>query len=204
MRWNRTAALVVVVDFLLAVLLMQQAVLSLTTVQKKIVTQSISTDGVYAVTSNWSTKSDDDVDLYMQDPTGNIVYFANKDAGLMHLERDDLGIIADTVGGVTYGGNNERIVIRGFQPGEYTVNVHMYNYASTGETIVVTIKLWKLRGADMLVRTEQVSLSAQGQEETVFRFTLSRSGEITSMNTLPKRFVESAPGASSATSPGNP
>ena len=33
----------------------------------------------------------DDIDLYVQDPTGKLVWYNQKEVGLMTLERDDRG-----------------------------------------------------------------------------------------------------------------
>ena len=45
----------------------------------------------FIITMSWPKDSKDDIDLYVMDPAGNIVYFRDKDNGLMHLDRDDLG-----------------------------------------------------------------------------------------------------------------
>lgn len=56
---------------------------------------SIDTLGEYAIKVTWPPGADDDVDTYVQDPAGNVVSFSNPDAGLMHLEHDDLGRRSD-------------------------------------------------------------------------------------------------------------
>ena len=62
-----------------------------------ILVNPISEDGkvdVYAdflITVSWPKSMVDDIDVYARDPQGNIVYFGNKENGLMHLDRDDLG-----------------------------------------------------------------------------------------------------------------
>ena len=49
------------------------------------------TKAEFIITVEWPTESNDDVDSYLQDPLGNIVYFRRREDGLMHLDRDDLG-----------------------------------------------------------------------------------------------------------------
>ena len=45
----------------------------------------------------WDDYHPDDVDLIVEDPKGNVVYFQNKEDGLMHLDRDDRGTLADRI-----------------------------------------------------------------------------------------------------------
>jgi len=137
---------------------------------------------VFAVTINWKSGSNDDVDLYVRDPNMNIAYFANPSVGLMHLEHDDLGTA--TSGVESYNGgqkkvlfNGERTVLTGFIPGEYVVNVHFYTQSDPGP-IKVLVRLWSLRGEDNVLIQRTVTLYRQGDETTVFRFTLNRAGNV--------------------------
>ena len=41
------------------------------------------------ITVTWPDGSPDDVDTYVADPAGNIVWYHRREAGLMHLDRDD-------------------------------------------------------------------------------------------------------------------
>ena len=75
--------------------------------------------------------STDDIDTWVQDPAGNLVWFRAREAGLMHLDRDDRGLTNDVI--VVNGKqvvnplNQEVVTLRGIAPGEYTVNVHYYD-----------------------------------------------------------------------------
>ena len=154
----------------------------------------IETLGFYAVKAVWAKDSNDDVDLYVRDPQGHIVYFANQDAGLLHLEYDDMGTgISGTYTlpsgkKVVVHENSERTVVRGVDTGEYTVNLQMYRKDSTGP-VRVTVQLWRLRGNDTVAYERTVALSRKGQEETAFRITMRGSGDVGSFNTLPRKFV---------------
>ena len=59
---------------------------------------------------------DDDVDTYVEDPSGNLVAFMRREEGLMHLDRDDLGKRNDSVlpdyGVVEYTENRELVTLR--------------------------------------------------------------------------------------------
>ena len=86
----------------------------------------------FMVIMEWDDQSHYDVDLWMQDPVGNIVGFPNLHAGLLHLDKDDLGqsndtvFLADGTKKVIYL-NREVMTIRGIVPGEYIVNNHLYS-----------------------------------------------------------------------------
>jgi len=85
----------------------------------------------YMVVIEWNHDYNDDVDLWMKDPAGNVVSFLRKSQGLMHLEKDDLGYSND----VYVKSNKEQIIhlnrevltLRGTVEGEYQVMAHVYN-----------------------------------------------------------------------------
>ena len=78
------------------------------------------------VTVGWPDNSPDDVDTYVEDPLGNIVWYHTPQAGLMNLDRDDRGMFKDVI--VVNGKevanplNQEIVSIRGLLEGEYTGN----------------------------------------------------------------------------------
>src|SRR5690348_8497241 len=151
--------------------------------------------GQFAVTTTWRGGSNDDVDLYVRDPQGNICYFGALTIGLMTLEGDDLGTA--TTGTTTLPDgqkvvssyNGERTVLHGIVPGEYTVNVQMYQKNDPGPTSV-TVQLWSLRGNDVMEHEQKVVLTRQGDEATAFRFTLDAAGHISNINRLPAKLVQ--------------
>lgn len=165
----------------------------------KIQEQSIPTVGEFMIKVEWGSKSDDDVDTYVMDPSGNIVYFQSRERGLMHLERDDLGKRNDLVTGsdgkiTIVEKNEERVIIRGIVTGEYIVNVHMYR-KSDPEPVEVFIALLKLKGADEEITKYSVVLYSDGDEETAFRFSLNQKGEVSNINHL-KRAMTGVRGGS--------
>ena len=154
------------------------------------------TYGQYAVTIQWRSGSNNDVDLYVRDPVGNVCFFAAENIGLMQLEGDDLG--TKTSGTTTLSDgrkivvprNSERTVIRGIIAGEYTVNVHMYlrNDKLPPDTIVL-VQLWTLRGNDHVIHQQYITLHGTGDEQTAFRFRMNEVGNVTSYNRLPAHFT---------------
>lgn len=175
--------------------------LSLTQINPKSKSDSepvVETEGKYVVVMSWPDGSGDDVDLYVRDPAHRIAFFSSREAGLMHLEHDDLGSRNDTMstetGEVRLDKNEERVILRGVIPGEYVVNVHMYTKHDTGPT-PVTITLLRLRGTDAeIVKRERV-LDRDGDERTAFRFTVATDGSVvrTSITDLPAPLVGKAP-----------
>jgi len=51
----------------------------------------------FLITVFWPDNLEDDVDIYVEDPAGNLVWFKSREPGLMHLDRDDLGKRNDEV-----------------------------------------------------------------------------------------------------------
>ena len=42
----------------------------------------------YIITITWADNNPDDVDTWVEDPNGNLIWFRNREAGLVHLDRD--------------------------------------------------------------------------------------------------------------------
>ena len=86
----------------------------------------IDPDAEFIITVSWPDEHPDDIDTYVEDPQGNIVWYHIREAGLMHLDRDDRGNFKDTI--VLDGEkirnplNQETITLRGIAKGEYVVN----------------------------------------------------------------------------------
>lgn len=161
---------------------------------KQLQDANLRTEGVYAVVAEWPDTSPNDVDLYIRDPAGNIAFFSSRDVGLMHLEHDDQGAISDQVqtilGQVKIEKNEERVVIRGIIPGEYTVNVHMYSKKDDAPT-PVKIRLVRLKGGNADVIRKERTLARGGDEQTAFRFTLGLDESVSDINEMRRSFMGS-------------
>lgn len=72
---------------------------------------------------DWSKEPHIDVDSWTRNPQGGIVYFQNKEAGTVFLDRDDLGDKCITV-------CEEITSLRGLTAGEYVFNLNIYNVPS--------------------------------------------------------------------------
>jgi hypothetical protein len=151
----------------------------------------------FIITITWEKGSDDDVDSYLQDPAGNILFFNAREVGIMHLDRDDLGQRNDVIQlpngeTVLIEDNREIITLRGIVPGEYVLNVHMYS-KSDQKPVDVTITIDKINPYSAVL-SKTVQLKSNGQEETVCRFTLDPSGTVSDISYLPKRLTQNIEG----------
>ena len=57
----------------------------------------IDTKAEFLITMTWPDSHPDDVDLYAEDPVGNIVWYHVREAGFMVLDRDDRGGLNNTI-----------------------------------------------------------------------------------------------------------
>jgi hypothetical protein len=149
----------------------------------------------FRIKATWDDEKDADVDLYVADPSGELVFYKRREQGLMHLDRDDLGHSNDTTrkpdgSVIKLNHNEENVTLRGIVPGEYTVNVHMYNIRDA-RSVTVRVRIFDLKGSDHSVKEKSVSLERNGEEKTVFRFTLDADGKISRINSLPRKLATS-------------
>jgi hypothetical protein len=146
----------------------------------------------FLITLSWPEGRREDVDLYVQDPAGEMVWFRSREAGLMHLDRDDLGERNDVIevaGRQVINPLNQEIVsIRGILPGEYVVNLHLYR-GDGAQPVPATLKIEKLNPRVEQVFFGPLALIEQGDERTAARFSIGSDGRVRDVNQLPKQLV---------------
>jgi hypothetical protein len=147
------------------------------------------------ITIRWEDRHPDDVDTLVEGPKGNLVWYHNRDTGLMHLDRDDRGLFADRVvlDGVAVSNpiNQETVTVRALQAGEYVVNLLHYQ-ANYSDPLPVTVKVEKLNPSVSLVYYGTRELTGVGDEQTAVRFTIDAQGEVSGTNELPKALLTKA------------
>ena len=147
----------------------------------------------FIVTMDWPDQHPDDLDLFVQDPAGNIAWYRHREAGFMVLERDDRGGANDfiLVNGKKISSpiREEIVTIRGIVPGEYTVNVSHFQ-ATTGTAVPVTVKVQKLNPTAQVVFDNAVMVDHTGDEKTAVRFTLDDNGKVVDVNSRWKSLME--------------
>ncbi len=156
------------------------------------------------ITVTWPDDNPDDIDTYVEDPVGNVVWYHSKEAGFLHLDRDDRGNYRDTI--VINGEriqnalNQETVTLRSILPGEFVVNI--FHYVANGiDTIPVSVKVEKLNPTLQVIYYGVTNLDHRGQEETVVRFTMDAEGNITDVNDRPKSLVNAVRAAKGGATP---
>ncbi len=144
------------------------------------------------ITVTWPDNNPDDVDTYVEDPAGNIVWYNQREAGLMHLERDDRGMFKDVIlldgKEISNPLNQEIVAFRGLEDGKYVVNVVHY-IANGTAPLPVQVKVEKLNPAVKIIYYQTLQLKGTGDEQTAVRFTL-KGQDVVNVNTIPKSLVE--------------
>jgi hypothetical protein len=155
----------------------------------------VDTDAEFLITVTWPDSHPDDIDIYVEDPAGNLVWYHVKESGLMNLERDDRGNYKDVI--VVNGEriinplNQETVSIRGFIGGEYIVNIFHY-LATSPDPVEVAVKVQKVNPRVEVVFYAVLSLDHTGDEKTAVRFTVNaEDGTVTNVNTRAKGLVRS-------------
>jgi hypothetical protein len=153
----------------------------------------IDTKAEFIISMTWPDNHPDDIDLYVEDPAGNIAWFHQREAGFLVLERDDRGGANDfiVVNGrkVTSPIREETVSIRGIVPGEYTINVNHY-LATTGKAVPVSVKVEKINPSVEVVHYDTIMLDHTGQERTAVRFKIDAQGNVLDVNHRDKSLIE--------------
>ncbi len=146
----------------------------------------------FIITVSWPDMNPNDIDTYVQDPAGAMVWFRQREAGLMHLDRDDRGLAGDTINvngkDVVNPLNQEVVTIRGYAAGEYTVNASYYD-SKNGEPVEATVSVVKVNPKADVVYYGTIKLDRKGDEKTGVRFTVDPDGSVRDVNTLAKQLV---------------
>lgn len=155
-------------------------------------TGKIDIDAQYIITVSWPDNSPDDIDTWVQDPNGNIIWFRNRSSNLVHLDRDDRGMLNDSleIDGQKMDNplNQEIAAIRGVVPGEYIVNVHYYE-TETSEPVPVSVKVSKVNPVYTVAYYGVTTLESKDSEKTAVRFTITADGSVIDVNQLPANLV---------------
>lgn len=146
----------------------------------------------YLIVVTWADSNPDDIDTWIEDPRGAIAWFRNRSAGLVHLDRDDRGMLNDKIEidgkEIENPLNQEVAAIRGLVPGEYTVNLHYYETV-TDKSVDVSVRVARVNPVYKIYYNGSVNLPRKGAEVTAVRFTLTNDGSITGINQLQKQLV---------------
>ena len=147
----------------------------------------------FIITMDWPDSHPDDLDLFVQDPVGNIAWYRHREAGFLTLDRDDRGGGNDFIivnGKKILSSIREEIVtVRGIVPGEYTVNVSHFK-ATTGQPVTATVKVQKLNPIAQVIFDNNLTLDHSGDEKTALRFSLDTEGKVIDVQQRQKSLLE--------------
>ena len=153
----------------------------------------VDTKAEFLITMDWPDNHPDDLDLFVQDPIGNIVWYRHREAGFLTLDRDDRGGANDfiLVNGLKIPSpiREEIVTVRGLVPGEYTVNVSHFQ-AVTGQPVEATVKVQKLNPTAQVIFDDKVIVDHTGDEKTALRFRLDSEGKVVDVQRRPKSLLE--------------
>src|SRR5688500_14105962 len=122
----------------------------------------VDTKAEFMITVEWPDNHPDDIDTFVQDPQGHIVWFRRREADFMLLDRDNRGglnafVLVNGVK-VPTATRQELITIRGIIAGEYTVNIYHFA-AMTGQPVPVTVLVQKLNPKVTIVAKETIDMN---------------------------------------------
>jgi hypothetical protein len=147
----------------------------------------------FIITMDWPDNHPDDLDLFVQDPAGNIAWYRHREAGFLTLDRDDRGGANDFI--IVNGKKipspirEEIVTVRGIVPGEYTVNVSHFQ-ATTGQPVAASVKVQKLNPIAQVIFDNKLMLDHSGDEKTALRFRIDTEGKVIDVQQRPKSLLE--------------
>ncbi len=146
----------------------------------------------FIITLTWPDNQPDDLDIWVEDPHGEIVSYLQREAGWLHLDRDDRGSLNDTIEingqEILHPVNQEVVTMRGIISGEYVVNVYYYESVTRGP-VSATVQIDKINPVLETVFFDRVVLESQDVEKTVVRFRVSDRGEVVGVDRRPRRLT---------------
>jgi len=161
----------------------------------------------YLIVIEWDHFRNDDIDLWIKDPQGNTVSFLIKSAGVMNLEKDDLGYSNDVLEKRRNGDtslillNREVITLRGTIPGEYQVMAHVYARKITLSKSPDGEQLYRNDGTGFITaqlirinpyqeaHTIKVPYDVEGQQISLFRFRIGENNRFLGVNHNPSSII---------------
>jgi hypothetical protein len=188
---NNTSFLDLLFNFLLATtILLVIAVLHIVVENNK---ADVEVQAEYVITVTWPKQMNHDVDTWIQDPDGMILWYRSREVGVMHMDRDDRGHFNDdwtmVNGEIVYNPNQEIITFRGVKPGEWIINLHLFRKSEVAKELpfVVDFTMIKLNPQADTVFQKRIEFSKYWQQETILRIIMDSNGNIVSLEEGPKK-----------------
>ena len=137
--YNNTSFLDLLFNFLLATLIL--LVIAVLNIVEEKNQADIKTEAEFVLTLEWNKNQDNDIDVWVEDPNGDMLWYRSQDTGIIHLDRDDRGKLDDHYeNGKAIQINQEIVTFRGILPGEWCINEHFFRMGENKLIFIVDMK----------------------------------------------------------------
>jgi len=153
----------------------------------------IITPAEFIIALTWPEDSADDIDIWVRGPDMNVVGFTRKDSPLIHLDRDDRGVLEDKmeIDGkeVIIKVNREVVTVRGKMPGEYYISVHWYRKPvfkdhekdfKMYDSLPVTVEVQKINPYSIIYKQTK-NFTDEGEARNYYKFTVNADGNVSNV-----------------------
>lgn len=156
MRSNRKISNLAFVDMLLLLLIVALTMIAIPQPGE------LDPRAVGLITLEWKDESNNDVDVWIRTPDGQLVGYRNKDIGYITLVRDDTGFHSGE-------GNHESVEFYSMKDGTYVVNLHMYHMKTGPDDVTIRFVTFDRYNKHVEL---VITLTKTQQERTAFTFTV--------------------------------
>ena len=136
----------------------------------------------YLVTLTWDDQRDVDLDLWLRDPRGNSIFFKNKEAPNINLDRDSRGFTSNRTwlsdGVIALSSNQEIISIRSIMPGEYVSAVNYYS-GDNSPFIDAKVQVQKVNPVFTEIANQELHLASVHESQDAICFRIEQDGSAT-------------------------
>lgn len=167
--------------------LMMVAMLILVAHNATVKHEGVKPDAQYMVILSWADKLNVDLDLWMETPDHQTIYYGNREATNISLDRDSRGYLTNRTlrpdGTVVISPNQEVISIRAIIPGEYLAAVGYYAGEGNPE-VQYKVQVIKLNPTYTVLFNKDFTIKKINDAANVVDFTINPDGSV-SFNMLP-------------------
>lgn len=150
----------------------------------------------YLVTLTWDDARNVDLDLWLKDPQGNVIYYRSREDTNISLDRDSRGFITNRTtlsdGTIVDSGNREIDTIRAVIPGDYLVAVGYYENMqySDDPAIDCLVEVTKLNPTLTLVASAKLHFTKVKEAQNAVAFHVNADGSVQMLPLPPENLIE--------------
>ena len=142
----------------------------------------------FLVNLRWDDNRDVDLDLWMQDENGQVIYYNVRETKNISLNRDSRGFTSNHLelpdGTVASSSNHEIIAIRAVMPGDYIIAVCYYS--GDNREIDATVDVEKMNPTVTDVAVKHIHLNKVDDVMNVVAFHVDKDGSVQLIPTPPE------------------